>query len=177
MFFSNKTRTLSFFLLVMLLLVPVAGAVSSGVDIKKAETYKALENLTAENDLFAELSTKAELYNEGFDKVPLALKKLVASEEIAGKVKLENGEMLYMTLLMRGGKIGEFYTHDTPEDPNSKFGPSITVETDEKTVRKILDSEDPLKEAVKCMNEDSLKVETEGIFRDTMLWTVKKLYK
>ena len=59
-------------------------------------------------------------------------------------------------------------------DPNSKFGPSITVETDEKTVRKVLDSKDPLKEAVKSMNEDSLKVETKGFFRNTVLWTLKQ---
>jgi hypothetical protein len=50
------------------------------------------------------------------------------------------------------------------------------VETDEKTVRKILESEEPLKETVKNMNDDSLQVETEGFFRDTMLWTLQKLY-
>ena len=59
-------------------------------------------------------------------------------------------------------------------DPNSKFGPSMTVETDEKTVRKILDSKDPLKETVKSMNEDSFKVETEGFFRNAVLWTLKQ---
>ena len=84
--------------------------------------------------------------------------------------------MLYVTLLMRGGKIGEFYKYDTPTDPNSKMGPTITIETDEKTIRQILDSGKPLKEAVKCMNDDSLKVETEGLFRSTMLWSLKKLY-
>ncbi|WP_240664385.1 hypothetical protein [Methanosarcina sp. MSH10X1] len=160
----------------MLLFVPIASAASSAGDIKKAELYKAPENSTIENDLFAELSTKAELYNQGFEKVPAALKKLVASEEIAGIIELENGEMLYVTLLMRGGAIGDFYTYDTPTDPNSKFGPSITVETDEKTVRKILESKEPLKEAVKNMNDGSLQVETEGFFRDTMLWTLQKLY-
>ena len=127
----------------MLLFVPIASATSSAVDIKKAELYKAPENSSIENDLLAELSAKAELYNENFDKVPSVLKRFVASEEIAGKIKLENGEMLYVTLLMRGGQIGEFYTYDTPDDPNSKMGPTITIETDEKTVRQILDSDKP----------------------------------
>lgn len=172
----SKTKALSLFLLIMLLFVPVAGAVSNAGDIKKADLYKAPENSTTENDLFTELSAKAELYNQNFDKVPAILKRLVASEEIAGKIKLENGEMLYVTLLMRGGKIGDFYRYDTPNDPNSKFGPSMTVETDEKTVRKVLDSKEPLKEAVKNMNDGSLKVETEGFFRDTVLWTLKHLY-
>ncbi len=171
-----KIKALSFFLLVMLLFAPMAGAASNAGDIQKADLFEALKNSTAENDLFTELSAKAELYNQNFDKVPAILKRLVASEEIAGKIKLENGEMLYVTLLMRGGKIGDFYRYDTPNDPNSKFGPSIKVETDEKTVRKVLDSKEPLKEAVKNMNDGSLKVETEGFFRDTVLWTLKHLY-
>ena len=141
----NKIKALSFFLLIMLLFVPIAGAVSDAGDIRKANLFKAPENSTADNDLFTELSEKTGLYNKNFDKVPAILQKLVGSEEIAGKIKLDNGEMLYVTLLMRGGKIGDFYRYNTSTDPNSKFGPSITVETDEQTIRKILDSKDPLR--------------------------------
>jgi hypothetical protein len=161
----------------MLLFVPIAGAVSNAGNIKKAELYTSPENLTTENALFGELSTKAELYNTNFDKVPEVLQQLVASEEIAGKIKLENGEMLYVTLLMGGGQIRDFYSYETPNDPNSKFGPSITVETDENTIQKVLGSKEPLKEAVKSMNDDSLKVETEGMFRNLMLSTLKIFYK
>jgi hypothetical protein len=161
----------------MLLFVPIAGAISNAGDIKKADLYKASENSTIENDLFAEMSANAELYNKNFDKVPEVLKRLVGSEEIAGEIKLENGKILYVTLLMRGGEIGDFRTYDTPNDPNSKFGPSIKVETDEKTVRSVLDSKEPLKEAVISMNDDSLKVKTEGLFRNIMLATLKGFYK
>lgn len=173
----SKTRFLSLFILIMLLIVPIAGAASDAGNIKKADLYEAPENSTTENSLFAELSAKAELYNTNFDKVPDVLQRLVASEEIAGKIKLENGEMLYVTLLMGGGKIRDFYSYETPNDPNSKFGPSITVETDEKTIQKVLDSKEPLKEAVKSMNDDSLKVETDGLFRNLMLSTLKTFYK
>lgn len=173
----SKTRFMSLFILIMLLIVPIAGAASDAGNIKKADLYEAPENSTTENSLFAELSAKAELYNTNFDKVPDVLQRLVASEEIAGKIKLENGEMLYVTLLMGGGKIRDFYSYETPNDPNSKFGPSITVETDEKTIQKVLDSKEPLKEAVKSMNDDSLKVETDGLFRNLMLSTLKTFYK
>jgi len=173
----SKTRFLSLSILIMLLIVPIAGAASDAGNIKKADLYEAPENSTTENALFAELSAKAELYNKNFDEVPDVLQRLVASEEIAGKIKLENGEMLYVTLLMGGGKIRDFYSYETPNDPNSKFGPSITVETDEKTIQTVLDSKEPLKEAVKSMNDDSLKVETEGLFRNLMLSTLKTFYK
>jgi len=51
------------------------------------------------------------------------------------------------------------------------------VETDEKTIQNVLDSKEPLKEAVKSMNDGSLKVETEGLFRNFMLSTLKTFYK
>jgi len=173
----SKTKALSLLIFIMLLLVPIAGAASNTGNIKKADLYQAPENSTNENALFAELSANVELYNTNFDKVPDILQRLVASEEIAGKIKLENGEMLYVTLLMGGGQVRDFYSYETPDDPNSKFGPSITVETDEKTIQNVLDSKEPLKEAVKSMNDGSLKVETEGLFRNFMLSTLKTFYK
>jgi len=102
--------------------------------------------------------------------------RLVGSEQIGGKIKLDNGEILYVTLLMSGGKVIDFYSYDTPDDSYSKFEPSIIVETDEQPVRKILDSTDPLKEAVDSMNEGSLKVEAKGLFLNAELWAIKQLY-
>ncbi|WP_440947609.1 hypothetical protein ACSAZL_04880 [Methanosarcina sp. T3] len=163
-------------LLVVLLLVYFTGAASGAGNITAAETFTTSVNSSAENDLFSELSAQAELYNENFDNVPLLVKRLVASEEIAGKIELENGEMLYVTALMRGGKVGEFYRYDTSNDPNSQFGPTITMESDEETVREILESDDPLKTAVEKTNEGSLDVEVEGFFRNTVFWSIKQLY-
>ncbi|MCQ1535601.1 hypothetical protein FTO70_07905 [Methanosarcina sp. KYL-1] len=176
MVLHSKSMVLGF-LLIVLLLLPIAGASSEAGDIKEAELFKADDNPAGgENDLFTELSEKAELYNENFDEVPMLFKRLVASEEIALRIKLENGTMLYATAIMRGGKVGEFYSYETENDPNSKFGPTIIVETDEQTVRKVLDSDDPLREAVKSMNEGDLDVECKGFFRRTVLWAIKQLY-
>ncbi|WP_048128658.1 MULTISPECIES: hypothetical protein [unclassified Methanosarcina] len=163
-------------LLVVLLLVYSAGAASGAGNVTAAETFTTSFNSSAENDLFSELSAQMELYNENFDNVPSLVKRLVASEEVAGRIELESGEMLYVTALMRGGEVGDFYRYDTPNDPNSKFGPSITVESDEETIREILDSDDPLRKAVEQMNEGSLDVEVEGFFRKTVFWSIKQLY-
>jgi hypothetical protein len=172
----SKIKVLSLFLLIVFLFVPIAGAASNEVNITEAETYKAPENPGTENDLFAELSAKASLYNDNYDKVPMLLRNFVGSQEIAGKIELENGQMLNVTLLMNGGKIENFYKYDTPTDPNSKFGPSITFETDEQTVRKVLNSKEPMREAVKSMDDGSLKVEVKGLFRKTALWVLKSYY-
>ena len=160
----------------MLLLVSSAGVASSAGDVKPASTFKTSVNSSAENDLYSELSAQMELYNENFDNVPSLVQRLVGSEEIAGRIKLNNGEMLYVTLLMNGGKVGDFYRYDTPNDPNSKFGPTITVESDEDTIREILNSDDQLRTSVEKMNDGSHKVEREGFFRKTVLWSIKQLY-
>ncbi len=171
----SKHRILSLFL-VVLLLASVTAVASSEGNIKAAESFNASVNSSNENDLFTELSSQMKLYNENFDKVPSLVQRLVGSEEIAGRIELNNGEMLYVTLLMRGGKVGDFYRYDTPNDPNSKFGPTITVESDEKTIREILDSDDRLRKAVEEMNEGSLNVEIDGFFRKTVLWSIQQLY-
>jgi len=159
-----KNMALSSFLLIVLLFIPLAGAVDPA--IRGADLYKVPASSNLGNDLFSEMSIKADLYNQKFDEVPMLFQRLVGSEQIAGRIKLEKGEMLYMTFLMTGGKVRDFYRYDTSDDPYSKFEPSIIVETDEQTVRKILDSNDPLREAVDSMNEDSLKVEAKGFFRN-----------
>jgi hypothetical protein len=172
----SKTKALSIFLLIILFFVPIAGAASNSASIREADIFKAPDNSATKNDLFTELSVKAELYNQNFDKVPIFLQRLVGSQQVGGKIKLDNGEMLYVTLIMRGGKVGEFYRYNTSTDPNSKFGPSIIVDTDEQTVRKILDSKDPLRETVTSMNEDSFKVKAEGFFLNAELWGFQQVF-
>ncbi len=174
MIYSKNRIMVSF--LVLFLLASIAGPASGAGNIKAAETFTTPINSSPENDLFSELSAQMGLYNKNFDNVPLLVKRLVASEEIAGKIELENGEMLYVTLLMRGGQVGEFYRYDTPNDPNSKIGPSITIESDENTLREIIDSDDTLRKAVEKMNEGSLNVEVKGLFRNTVFWSIKQLY-
>ncbi len=170
----GKNRILSLFL-VVLLFAPITGVASSAGDITAASIFTTSANSSPENDLFTELSAQMKLYNEN-ENVPSLVQRLVGSEEIAGKIELNNGEMLYVTLRMAGGKVSEFYKYDTPNDPNSKIGPTITVESDEETIREILESDDKLRKAVEKMNEGSLNVEIEGYFRKTVLWSIQQLY-
>jgi hypothetical protein len=170
-----KTKSLSVFFLIVLLLIPLASAESSA-GIREADLYKASPGSNQGTDLFSVLSVKTELYNQKFDEVPLLFRQVVGSQQIAGRIKLANGEMLYVTFLMTGGKVMDLYRYDTPDDPYAKFEPSMIIETDEQTMRKIIDSNDPLREAVDCMNDNTLQVKTEGLFRNAALWALKELY-
>lgn len=171
----SKNRILSLFL-TLLLLFQITGVASSAGDITPASTFTTSANSSTENDLYTELSAQMELYNDNFDNVPMLVQRLVGSEEIAAKIELNDGDMLYLTIRMAGGKVNDFYSYDTPNDPNSKIGPTITVESDEETVREILESDDQLRKAVESMNEGSLNVEIEGFFRKTVLWSIQQLY-
>lgn len=171
----SKNRILSLFL-VILLLAQITGVASSAGDITPASTFTTTANSSPENDLYTELSAQMKIYNDNIDNVPLLVKRLVGSEEIAGKIELNDGKMLYVTARMAGGEVSEFYKYDTPNDPNSKFGPSITVESDETTIKEILVAEDPLRKAVEKINEGSLTVDIEGFFRETVFKLIMQLY-
>jgi hypothetical protein len=95
----SKNRTLGLFL-VILFLAPIAGASSSVGNIIPAEDFTTSVNSSTENDLFSELSAQMKLYNEDFDNVPLLVKRLVGSEEIAGKIELNNGEMNFTVMIL-----------------------------------------------------------------------------
>lgn len=171
----SRNRILSLFL-TLFLLFQITGVASSAGDITPASTFTTSANSSPENDLYTELSAQMKIYNDNIDGVPLLVKRLVGSEEVAGKIELSNGEMLYVTARMAGGKVSEFYKYDTPSDPNSRFGPSITVESDETTIREILAAEDPLRKSVEKINDGSLTVDVEGFFRETVFKLIMQLY-
>lgn len=164
------------FLLFVILLLPAAGAISETGNVTEASLSNASGNSLGENAFFTLLSENVEIYNENFDEIPALFKKLVGSEEIALKIELDDGEMFYATALMNEGIVEDFYSYETENDPNSTGEPTITVESDEETVRTILGSEDPLKEAVKSMNEGNLDVECKSFLKKTVLWSIKQLY-
>jgi hypothetical protein len=150
----RKTTSLSFLFLIIFLFVPIAGAVSN-VD-------KVSNNPDTGEELFEEMRENAELYNQYFDngQIP-TVKKLVSgiSEDILVKIKLDNGKTLSVTFTANKGKIDlDTFSMDNEK---SKFKPSITVKTDEETVREVIDSKD-LTEILKFMTDGSIKMNTKS---------------
>ncbi|MDD3042534.1 MAG: hypothetical protein PHW56_06245 [Methanosarcinaceae archaeon] len=176
--YTLKRKLSLVLVLVSFLFIPLAGAGTDSASVIDAQIYEAPEEarkLAEEGDLFGELCINAELYNENIKDVPGLLKRFVGSEEIAGQIELENGDMLYITLIMRSGMVSDFYSYETSSDPKLKLGPSMTVKTDEETIRDILDSEDPYQEAVDSMNDEALLIECKGLFKKSVLWTIKHI--
>lgn len=160
----SKTRALSLLVLIMFLLVPIAGAVSS--------TDPAPKKCTNGDELFKKLSADAELYNKKFDKVPAIIKTLVDSHSALVKIKLDDGKILRIAVTTNDGKIETFSKYN----PKSKFNPSITVVTDEKTVRAVIDSTNPFKEAFKFLEKGCIKINGENCFIKVVFCTLEKYY-
>jgi hypothetical protein len=150
----SKITSLSFLLLIIFLFIPIAGAVSNA--------DKVSNNQDTGEELFEKMRGNAELYNQYFDtgQIP-RVKKLVSdvSEDVLVKIKLENGKTLSVTFTTNKGKIDlDTFSMDKEK---SKFKPSITVKTDEETVREVLDSKD-LTEILKLMTNGSIKINTKS---------------
>lgn len=150
----SKITSLSFLLLIIFLFIPIAGAVSNA--------DKVSNNQDTGEELFEKMRGNAELYNQYFDtgQIP-RVKKLVSdvSEDVLVKIKLENGKTLSVTFTTNKGKIDlDTFSMDNEK---SKFKPSITVKTDEETVREVLDSKD-LTEILKLMTNGSIKINTKS---------------
>lgn len=173
MFTRSKPRALSILLLVMLLLVPIAGAVSNSGNIN-ANLYKAPKNHNTGEELFEEMRANAELYNQYFDNNQIPRVKMLVSgfsEDVLVKIKLEDGKTLSVTFTTNKGKINlETFSMD---DKNSKFKPSVTVKTNEETVREVLNSKD-LTEILKFIINGSIKAEGENL-QKIALQTLEKM--
>jgi hypothetical protein len=151
----SKTISLSFLFLIIFSFVPIAGAVSNA--------DKVSNNQDTGEELFEEMRVNAELYNQYFDNEQIPRVKMLVSgvsEDVLVKIKLENGKTLSVTFTTNKGKIDlDTFSMDNEK---SKFKPSITVKTDEETVREVLDSKD-LTEILKFMADGSIKINTKRL--------------
>lgn len=147
------------------------GAVSNAGNIN-ANLEKTSKNHSTGDDLFKELSAKTGLYNQICDKVPI-VKELVGSEDFLVKIKLENGGTLSVTFTTNNGKIN--LNTFSKYGKKSEFKPSITVKTNEKTIREVLNSKNPFIDTFKFIINGSIKVEGESYFQKTVLHTLEKV--
>jgi hypothetical protein len=159
----------------MLLLVPIASAASNAGNAKESNLYKAPKNHNTGEELFEEMRANAELYNQYFgnNQIP-RVKMLVSgfSEDVLVKIKLEDGKTLSVTFTTNKGKIN--LDTFSMNDKNSKFKPSVTVKTNEETVREVLNSKD-LTEILKFVINGSIKAEGESYFQKTVLHKLEKV--
>lgn len=110
-------------------------------------------------DLYEDLEKKVDKYNENVGKVPAIFKKIFANQRVNSYISMNDGSELIIGVVidnnMNNMRIIEF----------TKGGiknPTLIVRTDEKTVNDIMNSDSPGKDAVKALEDGSIKIEAVG---------------
>lgn len=163
----NKfNKTLIFLSFISFLsLMPVAAV---GEDPEYGNSY-ALEETGAQSaELFDLINYSIGVYNQNLNLTPDILKSLISDEQILFVITLESGDELYALGTTENAEFVEF------EELEELTGqePSLTVRSDESTVRSIIGSYSPLQEFNEAMRSDKVTVEDASLMQKLMLWVV-----
>jgi len=121
------------------------------------------------SELFDLINYNIGIYNQNLNLTPGILKSLVGDEQILFVITLENGGELYAWGITEAAEFVEFEKLEALSDKE----PSVTVRSDESTVRSIIDSSSPMQEFNEALKSGQVTVEDAGLLQRLMLWAMK----
>ncbi len=108
------------------------------------------------------------IYNQNLDLLPGILKSLTGDEQILFVITLENGGELYAWGTTENEEFVEFEKLEALTDQEL----SLTVRSDEATVRSIIESSSPVKEFNEAVKSGKVTVEDASFLQKLMLWAI-----
>ncbi|MDY6776766.1 MAG: hypothetical protein SVQ76_01510 [Candidatus Nanohaloarchaea archaeon] len=126
----------------------------------------AAPNVTAD-EVIDNPSDFADIYNQNAEKVPDLVKSLVAGERINIHLSVDGRERV-VGIVMNGSEVGRVVK-------GGLENPSISVYTSRQTVRDIVSSDQPGREAVEALNDGRITYSVEGIFNKIKFGVVSVL--
>lgn len=126
----------------------------------------ALFSVPASADLFSEMDLVVNEYNMNADSVPSPLQSLLGNEDILAVIDMNDGNALALKIVTEDMVVTEFVAVDLDE-PN--FSPSIIINTNEKTVRELLGSDDPVHDFLGAYDSDNIEIEAVSIVNKVTL--------
>jgi hypothetical protein len=121
-----------------------------------------------ETELFELIDYNIEVYNQNLNVTPDFLKSLIGDEQILFVITLESGGELYAWGTTENAEFVEFEKLEALTDQE----PTLTVRSDESTVRSIIGSPTPLQEFTEAMRSGKVTVEDAGLMQRLMLWAI-----
>ncbi|WP_459201860.1 hypothetical protein [Methanococcus sp. CF] len=112
------------------------------------------------SNLFLDMKTAAMTHSDDLDKVPL-LSGIASDERINLNVETESDELL-VSIIIKDGKIIDF-------EKGSLDNATMTVYTNESTVKEILNDDEPVIAIKNDLNEGKIKIEGVGILNSIKL--------
>jgi hypothetical protein len=119
--------------------------------------------------LFDLINYNIGIYNQNLDLAPGFLKSLVGDEQILFAITLENGGEMYAWGSTEDAKFVEFEQLEALSDEEH----SLTVRSDESTVRSIIASASPVQEFNEALKSGRVTVEDAGLLQKLVLWAMK----
>jgi len=121
-----------------------------------------------EPELFNLIDYNIGVYNQNLDLVPGILKSLIGDEQILFVITLEKGGELYAWGATEKAEFVEFKKLEALTDQE----PSLTVRSDESTVRSIIESSSPVQELNEAVKSGKVTVEDAGFLQKLLLWAI-----
>ena len=125
-------------------------------------------------DLFSLLKKYTEYYNNGIDEVPDVVQKIAGNDVILLEVAMNDKSDMRVKVRTEDGLITEFSKLSSISS-GEDIEPTVTITSDENTIRSILKSDDPLGYFISSLNQGSLNIECKGFVKKAALSALKAL--
>ncbi len=112
-------------------------------------------------------------YNRTITKFPSFVETMFYHEEVLVIVELESGDYLYIKAVKDGDELTEF----SMVGPNPSFVPTITVLTDETTVRDVIGCATDrlaMETCIQAFVDGKISVDIEDMGKSIIFWTLKQ---
>jgi len=158
--FPNKSKIFLCFLATAfcLFLIPVT-AVADDLAYKNNSSLD--ETGAPDSELFDLIDYNIGIYNQNLDLAPGIVKKLICDEQILFVIATDSGGELYAWGTTENAEFIEFEKLEALPDQK----PSLTVRTDESTVRSIIESSSPIQEYIEAVSSGKVTVEAAGLLQ------------
>ncbi len=120
------------------------------------------------SELFDLIDYNIVIYNQNLDLAPGVLKSLIGDEQILFVISLESGGELYAWGTTENAEFVEFEKLEALTDKE----PSLTVQSDDSTVRSIIESSSPMQEFNEAVKSGKITVEDAGLLQKIILWAI-----
>ncbi|WP_135613117.1 hypothetical protein [Methanococcoides sp. AM1] len=125
-----------------------------------------LFSVPASADLSSELDFVITEFNLNADSAPAPLKGLLGNEDILAVIDMNDGSTLALKIVTKDMIVTDF----SAVDPDgSDLSPSIIINTNEKTVRELLGSDDPVNDFLEAYDGGNVKIEAVSIVNKVTL--------
>lgn len=122
-------------------------------------------------DLYSDLKRYTSYYNNGIDEVPELVKKVAGNDVIVLEIATNTDGNLKIKAVTKDGVITEFHKVSTFSGIDS----TVSVSSDEDSIRSLLSNNDPMGELSSSLNSGDIEIECKGFLKKAAISALKSV--